>query len=70
MIAPEIGSQARSIISQYSAQEVYTSRETIQNQIREGAQKSLGAHLNKLVQPEAMEELNPKNYNNISGRRK
>src|SRR6516162_2134728 len=62
IVSPEIGSQARSVISQYSAQEVYTSREAIQEKIRDNSQKSLGAHLNKLVQPEAMEELDPKHY--------
>ncbi len=59
VIAPEIGSQARQVISQYTAEEVYTSRETIQKQIRDEAQKSLAANLNKLVQPEAMEQPGP-----------
>jgi regulator of protease activity HflC (stomatin/prohibitin superfamily) len=65
VVAPEIGSQAREVISQYTAQEVYTSREAIQERIRENAQKRLGANLNKLVQPEAMEELDPKHYNDF-----
>jgi prohibitin 2 len=65
VIAPEIGSQARQVISQYTAQEVYTSRETIQKQIREDAQRSLAANLNKLVQPEAMEQPDPKHYNDF-----
>ncbi|HWG05188.1 MAG TPA: SPFH domain-containing protein [Beijerinckiaceae bacterium] len=65
VVSPEIGSQAREVISQYTAQEVYTSREPIQDKIRDNAQKSLGAHLNKLVQPEAMEELDPKHYNDF-----
>jgi regulator of protease activity HflC (stomatin/prohibitin superfamily) len=65
VIAPEIGSQARETISQYTAQEVYTSREEIQEKIRANAQRSLGSHLNKLVQPEAMEELDPKHYNDF-----
>ena len=65
VIDPEIGSQARQVISQYTAQEVYTSRETIQKQIREDAQKSLAANLNKLVQPEAMEQPDPKHYNDF-----
>jgi regulator of protease activity HflC (stomatin/prohibitin superfamily) len=65
VVSPEIGSQAREIISQYTAQEVYTSREEIQNKIRENAQKSLGANLNKLVQPEAMEQPDPKHYNDF-----
>ena len=63
VIAPEIGSQARQVISQYTAEEVYTSRETIQKQIRDDAQRSLAANLNKLVQPEAMEQPDPKHYN-------
>jgi regulator of protease activity HflC (stomatin/prohibitin superfamily) len=65
VIAPEIGSQARQVISQYTAEEVYTSRETIQKQIRDEAQKSLSANLNKLVQPEAMEQPEPKHYDSF-----
>src|SRR5476649_232124 len=63
VVGPEIGSQAREVISQYTAQEVYTSREPIQDKIRVNAQTSLGAHLNKLVQPDAMEQPDPKHYN-------
>jgi regulator of protease activity HflC (stomatin/prohibitin superfamily) len=63
VVSPEIGSQARQVISQYTAQEVYTSRELIQKQIRDNAQKSLESNLDKLVQPEAMEQPDPKNYN-------
>ena len=65
VVGPEIGSQARQVISQYTAQEVYTSREAIQEKIRDNAQKSLGAHLNNLVQPEAMEELDPQHYSDF-----
>ncbi len=65
VVGPEIGSQAREVISQYTAQEVYTSREEIQEKIRENAQKSLGANLNKLVQPEAMEQPDPKHYDDF-----
>ena len=64
VISPEVGSQARQVISQYSAQEVYTSRELIQEKLRENVRRGLGANLNKLVQPEAMEQPDPKNYNN------
>lgn len=63
VLSPEIGSQTRQVISQYTAQEVYTSREAIQEKIRESARKGLGANLNKLVQPEAMEQPDPRNYN-------
>ncbi|MGB7255350.1 MAG: prohibitin family protein [Xanthobacteraceae bacterium] len=63
VIEPEIGSQAREVIAQYTAEEVYTSREAIQKQIRDNAQRSLAANLNKLVQPEAMEQPDPRHYN-------
>jgi len=65
VVNPEIGSQARQVISQYTAEEVYTSREQIQKQIRDATQKSLSANLNKLVQPEAMEQPDPKHYNDF-----
>jgi prohibitin 2 len=65
VVDPEIGSQARQVISQYTAQEVYTSREIIQKQIRDNAQKSLASNLDKLVQPEAMEQPDPKHYNDF-----
>jgi prohibitin 2 len=65
VIDPEIGSQARQIISEYTAEEVYTSRDQIQKQIRDAAQKSLAANLNKLVQPEATEQPDPKHYNDF-----
>ena len=63
VVSPEIGSQTRQVISQYTAQEVYISREAIQEKVRDNARKALGANLNKLVQPEAMEQPDPKNYN-------
>jgi prohibitin 2 len=65
VIAPEIGSQARQVISQYTAEEVYTSREAIQKEIRDASQKSLAANLNKLVQPEATEQPDPGHYNSF-----
>ena len=65
VVDPEIGSRAREVISQYTAQEVYTSREQIQEKIRQDAQKSLASHLNSLVQPEAMEQPDPKHYNDF-----
>jgi regulator of protease activity HflC (stomatin/prohibitin superfamily) len=65
VVNPEIGSQARQVIAQYTAEAVYTSREQIQKQIRDGTQRSLAANLNKLVQPEAMEQPDPKHYNDF-----
>jgi hypothetical protein len=64
-MTPEIGSQTREVISQYTAQEVYTSRDAIQEKIQNSAQKRLGAHLDSLVQTDAMEQPDPKNYNNF-----
>jgi regulator of protease activity HflC (stomatin/prohibitin superfamily) len=65
VISPEIGSQTRQVISHYTAEEVYTSRDQIQAEIRDSGQKALGASLNKLVQPEAMEQPDPKHYNDF-----
>jgi regulator of protease activity HflC (stomatin/prohibitin superfamily) len=65
IVAPEIGSEARQVISQYTAQEVYTSRDAIQQQIRNNSQKSLAGNLNILVQPDAMEQPDPKHYNDF-----
>ncbi len=62
VINPEIGSRTRETISQYTAQEVYTSREAIEQKIQSSAQKSLISHLNILVQPDAMEQPDPRNY--------
>jgi regulator of protease activity HflC (stomatin/prohibitin superfamily) len=65
VVSPEIGSQARQVISQYTAQEVYTSREAIQEAIRKNSQRSLASHLNSLIQPDAMEQPDPKHYNDF-----
>ncbi len=65
VVDPEIGSQARQVISQYTGEAVYTSREQIQKQIRDATQRGLAANLNKLVQPEAMEQPDPKHYNDF-----
>jgi regulator of protease activity HflC (stomatin/prohibitin superfamily) len=65
VLGPEIGSQARQTISQYSAQQVYTSRDPIQKAIRDSAEKSLDDNLDKLVQVDAMEQPDPKNYNHF-----
>jgi len=65
VIGPEIGSQARQTISQYTAQQVYTSRDPIQRAIRDSTQKSLEINLDKLVQPDAMEQPDPKHYNDF-----
>lgn len=65
ILSPEIGAQARAVIARYTAEEVYTSREKIQQEIRDGAQKVLADKLNKLVQPAAMEEADPQHYSDF-----
>jgi regulator of protease activity HflC (stomatin/prohibitin superfamily) len=65
VVGPEIGSQTRQVVSEYTAQQVYTSREPIQDKIRNNSQNSLGGHLNTLVQPAAMEQPDPKHYNDF-----
>jgi regulator of protease activity HflC (stomatin/prohibitin superfamily) len=62
VVATEIGSLAQEVISKYTAEEVYTNRQKIQDEIRESAQRRLAAHLNMLVQPEAMEQPDPHHY--------
>jgi regulator of protease activity HflC (stomatin/prohibitin superfamily) len=64
LLSPEIGSQARKIISQYTAQEVYVSRAKIEEQIKAAAQASLGEHLNSLFQSEASEQFDAPAYKN------
>jgi regulator of protease activity HflC (stomatin/prohibitin superfamily) len=65
ILGPEIGAEAREVIARYTAQEVYTSRDKIQQEIRDDAQKVLAAKLNQLVQPAAMEETDPEHYNDF-----
>lgn len=62
LLSPEIGSQTRKIISQFTAQEVYVSRARIEEQIRVATQSSLGEHLNSLYQSEASEQFDADSY--------
>jgi regulator of protease activity HflC (stomatin/prohibitin superfamily) len=65
ILSPEIGAEARAVIARYTAQEVYTSRDKIQQEVRDDAQRILADKLNKLVQPAAMEESDPEHYNDF-----
>jgi prohibitin 2 len=65
ILSPEIGAQARAVIARYTAQEVYTSRDRIQQEIHDEAQKTLADKLDKLVQPSAMEEADPRHYDDF-----
>jgi regulator of protease activity HflC (stomatin/prohibitin superfamily) len=65
VIRPEIGSRAREIIAKYTAEQVYsTSRSAIEDEIRNSAREKLSEHLDKLVQPEASEQDDPRQYKN------
>ncbi|MGJ4928867.1 prohibitin family protein [Bradyrhizobium sp. HKCCYLS2038] len=55
VVRPELGSRAREVIAQYSAEEVYsTAREAIKTTIRSSGQAKVDAQLNRLVQPETV----------------
>jgi regulator of protease activity HflC (stomatin/prohibitin superfamily) len=60
VVQPEIGTRAREIIANYTAEEVYSlKREEISEAIRQSAQKKLGDQLNDLVQPESSDQFQP-----------
>jgi regulator of protease activity HflC (stomatin/prohibitin superfamily) len=57
VVLPEIGSRAREIISKYSAEAVYsTSRQAIEDAIRDSAEIKLGLQLDRLVEPETSDQ--------------
>jgi regulator of protease activity HflC (stomatin/prohibitin superfamily) len=60
VVTPVIGSRARDVISKHGAEDVYSRRRSqIQDDIRDTAQTSLTAQLNRLVQPQATDQLTP-----------
>jgi regulator of protease activity HflC (stomatin/prohibitin superfamily) len=57
VVSPEIGSRARDVISQYPAEQVYsTARGEIEDSIRQSVQAKLAARLDSLVQIEASDQ--------------
>ncbi len=57
VVSPEIGSRAREVISQYDAEQVYsTKRQEIEQLIRQGAREKLSRELSSVMQPEASEQ--------------
>jgi prohibitin 2 len=57
VVAPEIGSRARDVISQYTAEQVYsTARREVEDLIRQSAQTKLADRLDSLVQVEASDQ--------------
>jgi len=60
VVSPEIGSRARDVISQYTAEQVYSSaRHEVEDLIRQSAQARLAERLNSLVQIEASDQFGP-----------
>jgi regulator of protease activity HflC (stomatin/prohibitin superfamily) len=62
LLGPEIGSQTRTVISGFPATDVYVRRSEIEEQIKRQAQITLGAKLNRVVQPAASEQSNSGSY--------
>ena len=65
LLSPEIGSQTREVISHFSAEQVYVSRQEIEDKIKKQAQETLGAHLNILFQAHASEQDSPDQWKNL-----
>ena len=62
LVTPIIGSQTRQVISQFTAERVYVSRQEIEDRIRTAAQTKLGDYLDELVQPESSEQEHAEQY--------
>ena len=63
LIIPEIGSVARSVIADYTAQQVYsTERQQIQNEIADHSRIAISRRLTKLFQADASVQFTPDNY--------
>ena len=63
LLIPEIGSVARSVIANYTAQQVYsTERQLIQEKIAELSRAAINARLMKLFQADASVQYTPQNY--------
>lgn len=69
VVQPEIGSRAREIIANYTAEEVYsTKRQEVEDKIRQSAQAKLGDKLDDLVQPELTEQFQPQSQSGSQAR--
>jgi prohibitin 2 len=64
VLSPEIGSQTREVISRFQAKDVYTSRQTIETEIRIQTQNSLGDRLNQLYQAAASRQDDANEFEN------
>jgi regulator of protease activity HflC (stomatin/prohibitin superfamily) len=65
VLRPEIGSRARQVIAGRTAEEAYRMRAQIEEDIKKAAQVTLGDDLNRLIQPDASEQLEPDQYSKM-----
>jgi regulator of protease activity HflC (stomatin/prohibitin superfamily) len=65
VVHPEIGSRARQVIAGRTAEEAYRMRAQIEEDIKKAALITLGDNLNRLVQPDASEQLDPDQYSKM-----
>jgi regulator of protease activity HflC (stomatin/prohibitin superfamily) len=65
LVTPVVGSQARTIIAQYTAQQVYVSRQNIENEIKRATQASLGTYMHALFQVQASEQAAATKYQQL-----
>ena len=67
VLTPEIGSQTRLVISNYDAEEVYsTKRQEMQQRIASETRDALTKHLDQIFQTTASEQENPGQYRNLT----
>ena len=62
VLRPEIGSRTRQIVAGRTAEEVYLTRSQIEADIKSAAKATLGDDLNRLIQPDASEQLQPDQF--------
>jgi regulator of protease activity HflC (stomatin/prohibitin superfamily) len=65
LVTPVVGSQARTVIAQYTAQQVYVSRQKIENEIKAATKASLGTYLHNLFQVQASEQAAATKYQQL-----
>jgi regulator of protease activity HflC (stomatin/prohibitin superfamily) len=67
VLSPEVGTQTRLVISNYIAEDVYSSeREKIQNEIAKRTKDALSKHLDDVFQVSASEQENPGQFRNLT----
>jgi regulator of protease activity HflC (stomatin/prohibitin superfamily) len=65
LLTPVVGSQARTIIAQYTAQQVYVSRQNIEREIKAATKASLDTYMHALFQVQASEQAAATKYQQL-----